>query len=183
MAETGLKKVRDEIVLKLSSFTVKKAFFENDIIEEYIEHPNAVIILPLLQDNRVVLLRQFRPVVGEFLYELPAGKIEKGETPREAAFRELEEETGFRATTMELLGEHYPSPGVLTEKYYSFLATGLKPSVRKLDKDEVIEIKIVSLKDLIEIVYKGLIRDSKTLATIFLYLVRLNNVVNVSKLP
>src|SRR5437762_3538121 len=97
------------------------------IQRDVVIHPGAVAILPLVDEGYVCLLRNQRPIVGETLWEIPAGTLEPGEAPEHAAERELAEETGYTARTWRKLAEFYPSPGVLSERTHLYVATGLTP--------------------------------------------------------
>jgi ADP-ribose pyrophosphatase len=132
-------------------------------------HPGAVAILPLLDGDRICLLRNHRPIVGETLWEIPAGTLEPGEPPDHAAVRELAEETGYRAATWQKLTEFYPSPGVLTERTHLYLATDLKPGPMRPEADENLEPKVVAWTDAIAWVQDRTIRDAKTLVALLLW--------------
>jgi len=158
------------------NFKVFKKTFQGpkgSFIVDIVEHPGAVVILPLKQDNRIVFIKQYRYVVEEELLELPAGTIKDGEDPFHCALRELEEETGLKAGKLRLLGIHYASPGHSTELYYSFLAEDLKRGKESPEIDEEIRTVEYSLSEVLELIRKGEIRDSKTLATIMLFLMYL----------
>jgi ADP-ribose pyrophosphatase len=129
-------------------------------------HPGAVAILPVVDDRHVCLLRNFRPAVGEELWEVPAGTLDPPEPPDEAAVRELAEETGYHAARWRRLREFYPSPGVLSERMYLYVAEGLTPGPQKLEADEHIEPKVVSWKDALAWALDGTIRDAKTLVAL-----------------
>jgi len=136
---------------------------------EVVRHPGAVVILPLFGDGRVVFVRQHRYPTGEVLVELPAGKLDSGEQPAACAARELEEETGWRATEIENLGWFYTTPGFSDEVLHVFLATGLEAaSDHTPDQDEAIEIVTWTAEQALEACRDGGIRDSKTIATLFL---------------
>lgn len=130
---------------------------------EIIEHPGAVCILALTEDNCVILVKQYRKAVERALLELPAGIIELNEEPGETAKRELKEETGFSANKMEFLLEFYTSPGFTNEKVYIFLATDLTPGDTEFDDSEFIEVSKVHIDELVKRVNRGDIPDSKTI--------------------
>lgn len=137
--------------------------------QETIQHPGAVTILPMLPDDRICLIRNFRVAVGQSLIELPAGTREPGETPLETAHRELEEETGFRAQTMQPLGELLMSPGILHERMYLFVASELTIQTQRLALGEMIESQIVSFEEALRMIDYGDITDAKTVAGILKY--------------
>jgi ADP-ribose pyrophosphatase len=130
---------------------------------EIVEHPGAVAILPLTDDNDVILVKQYRKAIEKEILEIPAGKLEIGEEPRETAIRELKEETGYTAKKMEYLLEFYTSPGFSNEKLYLFIATGLVEGEAEPDRDEYIEITKLKLDDLLNMISKGDILDCKTI--------------------
>lgn len=134
---------------------------------EIVEHPGAVAIVALTDDNEIILVKQYRKAVERELLELPAGKLEIGEEPKETAIRELKEETGFSSNKIEYLLEFYTSPGFTDEKMYIFLAEGLIEGEAQPEKDEYIEVLRVKLDDLIDMIYKGEITDSKTIVGAF----------------
>src|SRR5438105_3474776 len=107
-------------------------------------HPGAVVVLPLVDAERVCLLRNLRPAVGEELWEVPAGTLEPGEAPEATAVRELAEETGYRAATWRKLAEFYASPGVLSERMYLFVASDLTPGDMRLEADERLTPHVVA---------------------------------------
>ena len=131
-------------------------------------HPGAVAIVAV-DGDRVLLERQYRPVVGEWLYEIPAGTLEPGEEPGETARRELEEETGYRPGWLRKLVEFYSSPGVSTEKLIVFLAGDLARGRQRLEEDEVIEVIWVGLEEALEMIRDGRIRDAKTIIGLLYY--------------
>ena len=135
-----------------------------------IVHPGAVGILPLLDDGRVVLLRQYRVAVDSYLIELPAGTLEPGEEPIVTARRELIEETGYTAGTMKPLITFYTSPGILREKLHLFVATGLTPGKSALEDGEDIELLIAEWDEIREWIARGEITDAKTLIGLLHYL-------------
>lgn len=130
---------------------------------EIIEHPGAVAILPMTDDGCLILVKQYRKAVEKALLELPAGKIEVNEEPGQTAKRELEEETGFSANKIEYLLEFYTSPGFTDEKIYIFLATQLDEGNLEGDDGEFIETTKIKVDDLIKMVDRGEILDSKTI--------------------
>ena len=136
---------------------------------EVILHPGAVVILPLVDDGRVCLVRNYRFSVAETLLELPAGTLEPSEAPETAAARELEEETGYRAGQWRKLAEFYPSPGVMTERMFLFLAQDLTPGQKQLQAGEQMESVLVPWREAVAWALDGTLRDAKTLAGILLW--------------
>jgi ADP-ribose pyrophosphatase len=129
-------------------------------------HPGAVAILPVLEADHVCLLRNFRPAVGEELWEIPAGTLDPGEPPNDTAVRELAEETGYQAARWRKLREFYPSPGILSERMYLYVAEGLTPGPQRLEADEHIEPRVVPWRDALTWALDGTIRDAKTLVAL-----------------
>ncbi len=135
---------------------------------DIIKSKDAVAIIPLLE-NKIVLERQYRVAVGKELYEIPAGHIEKGEKPENAAKRELQEETGYVAKRVEHIFSAYSSPGYLTEKLYFYIATGLIKGKSHKDIDEVIKTKVMPIDDAIKLIKEKKIIDMKTIAGILFF--------------
>ena len=113
-------------------------------------------------------MRQYRYAAEKFLLEIPAGTLNKDEDPKLGAIRELEEEIGVRAGTIQKLTEFYVSPGFLTEKMHLFLATDLTPTKQNLDVDEILSVERYSIPDLLEMVRRGEIEDAKTIIGIMM---------------
>jgi ADP-ribose pyrophosphatase len=130
---------------------------------QFIEHPGSVAILPLVDSQHVCLIRSRRLTVGETLIEVPAGTREPEEPPIETARRELAEETGYRATRLEELISYYPSPGVLSERMWIFVARELTPGEPAREPNEEIENLVVSWSEALAMIDRGEIRDGKTL--------------------
>jgi len=135
---------------------------------EIIRHEGSVAIVPMISPDKVVLIRQYRPAAGGFIWEIPAGTLEKGETPLACARRETIEEIGFRARHMKKLVSFLLAPGYCNEVLHLFKATSLKPAEQKLDLDECLEAKIFKLNTAIEMIYTGKIMDAKTIIGLFL---------------
>lgn len=133
---------------------------------EVIEHPGSVAIVSLREDNKIVLVKQYRKPVERFLLELPAGKMEINEEPRETALRELEEETGYKAGKLEYLIEIFPTPGISDEKIYLFLARDLEEGKLNLDPGEFIDIEEIEIGQLEKMILRGEIMDAKTIVGI-----------------
>jgi len=138
---------------------------------EVVVHPGAVAILPVLDDGRIVLIRNRRHTVHEELWEIPAGTLEMGEAPIVCAARELAEETGYRAAVLEDFGWFYTSPGVLTEKMYVFVARGLTAVGQTLEDNEQIRVEVVTAARAKEMILQNEIVDAKTIATVLKYCV------------
>ncbi len=140
-------------------------------LRQYLVHPGGVCVVPILDNRKIVLIKQFRMPVNELLLEIPAGKIDPGETDNlETAKRELKEETGYTAKTWLDLGYTLPCPGYSTERLYIYLAKDLEPGVQNLDHGEVIENHIISIDEAIQKIRTGEIIDSKTIVGIHLAL-------------
>jgi len=137
---------------------------------EVVEHRGAVVIVPLLEGERIVMVKQYRYPVGEDLLELPAGTLEEGESPLEGAKRELLEETGYTAQKMTELTSFYSSPGFCDERIHLFLAKGLKAKKQDLDSDERIDVELYTLDELVNMIKGGKIRDAKSIVGILYYL-------------
>jgi ADP-ribose pyrophosphatase len=135
---------------------------------EVVCYPGSVVVVPHLPDGRLILVRQYRYAVKERLWELVAGGMERGESPRQSARRELLEETGYHAGALEPVLEFYPSPGVLSEKMHLIEAWDLTPSQAQPDADERIEIGFFTVNKLLEMIQSREIRDGKTLVGILL---------------
>lgn len=136
---------------------------------EVIRHPGAVAILPLLDDGRICLIENHRAAVDRTLVELPAGTREPDEDPAETARRELIEETGYRAEHIRPLIDFYTSPGVMDERMYLFLATGLTPGPMDLAPGEQIEPLLCTWDEAMRMIRDGRIRDAKTIAGLLYY--------------
>jgi ADP-ribose pyrophosphatase len=135
---------------------------------ETILHPGAVVVVPVLDQGRVVLVRQYRRAVDRVLLELPAGTLEPGERRDVCAKRELVEETGWRARSVRRLGRFYAAPGFLSEEMTVFLATGLTQSVASPEPDELVRPVVMTLSAALSKVNSGAIRDAKTIIGLWL---------------
>ncbi len=155
-------------------FTVEQRVFERPgqepVTRDVILHPGAVVILPILDDRRIVMIRNYRYTVESELWELPAGTREPDEEPIETARRELEEETGYRAGQIRPLMEFYTTPGICTERMYAFLATDLTEVGQNLQGAERIEVEVVDLADARDRLLGGDFIDGKTIAVLGRYL-------------
>lgn len=130
---------------------------------ETIRHPGAAAVVPVKDDGAVVLIRQFRHAAGGFIYEIPAGKLAPGEDPLHCASRELEEEVGYRAASFELLSSIFTAPGFADEVIHVYQATGLTKGQQQLDRDEVLDVIEMPLREAIAKIEDGTIRDAKTI--------------------
>lgn len=134
---------------------------------EIVEHPGGVAIVGITDENEILLVKQYRKAVDRVLLELPAGKIEVNEEPKETAFKELKEETGYSTENLEYLLEFYTSPGFSTEKVYIFLAENMEKGEQELESGEYIKVESYKIDDLIKMIKKGDIIDSKTIIGIY----------------
>ena len=133
-------------------------------LREVVHHHGGACVLPIDNEGCIYLVRQFRYALGEEIWELPAGKLEKGEDPFAAAKRELEEECGLTADNYISLGEFYPTVGYDTEVIYTWVATGLHETKMHLDADEFLTPDRVPLEKAYQMVMSGEIKDGKTIA-------------------
>jgi ADP-ribose diphosphatase len=133
---------------------------------ELIRHPGAAAALPLAEDGTVLLVRQYRHATSDWLLEVPAGKLDPGEAPESCALRELEEETGVRASRLEPLGWIWTTPGFTDERIWLYLACDLAPSRQELQHDEVLSVVRMPLAEAVEAAASGEIRDAKSVCTI-----------------
>lgn len=140
--------------------------------ETVIRGKNAAATLAVDNDGKLIFVRQYRHAFGEMLLEIPAGVLEGGEEPEEGVLRELEEETGKKAETLEFLCEMYPTVGYCTEKIQLFIATDLTEGQQKLDADEFLEIEKYTPEEAVDMIYKGEIKDGKTIAAVFAWMAR-----------
>lgn len=142
---------------------------KNTAKREVVGHPGGVTVLPLTDDERIVMVRQFRYPYMEELLEIPAGKLEYGEDPYEAGIRELREETGAVAQKYINLGIMYPTPGYCAEKIYMYAATDLSFFEQDLDEDEFLNVVKIPFEEALSKVVSGEIRDGKTQIAILKY--------------
>ena len=134
---------------------------------EYVVHPGAVLMLPILADGRLVLERQFRYPVGRVMLEFPAGKIDPDETPLATAKRELREEAGYTAGTWQHLGTVHPEIGYSTEAIEMYIATDLAHVGAQLDEGEFLDVVLMTEDELLAAFDAGLVTDGKTIAALF----------------
>ncbi|MBA2114399.1 NUDIX hydrolase [Bremerella alba] len=159
---------QNETVFKGVRFNVERVW-QGERPRDVMRHPGAAVILPLVDDNHVCLIKNYRIAVEQTLLELPAGTLEPNEAPEITAGRELEEETGYRADKIQLLSTYYPSPGVMDERMYTYLATGLTMHAPAREEGEEIENHVVTLNEAKTMIQDGRIADGKTIAGLLFY--------------
>jgi ADP-ribose pyrophosphatase len=140
-------------------------------VREVAEHYGGAVVVPLLDDGRVLLVNQFRYPIQKNIIELPAGKLAAGEDPNDCAARELEEETGYTAGSLTKLTAIYTTPGFCTEQLHLYVATGLKklPSGQRLEEGEMdLTVKAVPIEEIIQMIEQQEIMDAKTICGILL---------------
>lgn len=158
---SSIEKYRSPIFWVTEDVAVEPGGFE--IRRAIVQHGGSAVMMAVDGENRILLVRQFRLPAQAFLWELPAGRLDPGETPIEAAKRELIEETGYRAANWEMLSSYYPSPGFLAEKMTIYLATGLTAGEAQPMDDERIETKWFTAGEVRAMIDSGDIADSKTM--------------------
>jgi ADP-ribose pyrophosphatase len=167
------KILRSEQVHKGKVFGIRR----DEVIEpsgvratrEVITHPGSVVVLPVLPDGRMVLIRQYRHAARQFLWELVAGRIDSGESVRQAAARELIEETGYRAKRLRVFLTMFPSPGFLEERMHILLASGLTAGEATPEEDERITSKLFTRRELENMIKSDTLRDAKNIAGLLYY--------------
>jgi len=131
---------------------------------ECIKHPGAAAVVPFLKNNEVILIRQYRPVVDKYIWEIPAGTLHKGESPLKCAGREIEEEIGYKAASLKYLGHIYTTPGFTDECIHLYRARRLSKVDLKPDDDEILYVKSFTLSAIQGMFKKKKIMDAKTIA-------------------
>lgn len=132
---------------------------------EVVDHPGAVVIVPVLGE-KILFVEQYRYPIEQVLLELPAGKLDPGESPEECAKRELEEETGYKAKKLSYLGKIFTTPGFTTEVIHIFAAEDLEKTAQNTDPDEFIDVKEVSIEEALSLLKNAEIEDSKTICAL-----------------
>lgn len=163
---TSTTRVFDGRILNLR---VDRVLFDDGIeaTREVVEHRGASVIIPLLEDKRVLLVRQYRYAIGKELLEIPAGTCDEGESPEDCAKRELQEETGFTCDDLEKVLECYVAPGYSTEKIHFYLARRLRRTQQDPDEDERISVEPVSIPEALAKIRNGEICDGKSICALF----------------
>ena len=161
------KKISSKIVYDGTFLNVRKDLVSlpngKKSTREWINHPGAVCIIPILPNGKLALIRQFRYPIGKEMIELPAGKLDANETPKNCALRELEEEIGHKANKLTLLTHIHPAIGFANETMWLFLAENLIETKINQDEDEFLELIPTDLKDAIKMTWNGEITDVKTI--------------------
>lgn len=161
------EKVSSEVVWsgKLFDIIIER-FDDGKVFQREFMRPNfeAVVVLPIKSDGKILMVKQFRAPLGRIMLEAVAGKTEHGETPEFTALRELEEETGYKAGKITKLGVAFASPGISTECFHFFLAENLTKTSQNLDEDEIVQVIDLTKEQLEAAIKNGEIEDSKTVA-------------------
>ncbi|MBZ5602748.1 MAG: NUDIX hydrolase [Acidobacteriia bacterium] len=154
ISKTPIFRVTLDRAVDPDGFEIKRAI---------VQHGGSAVMMPVDERGRILLVRQFRLPARQYLWELPAGRVDEGESLLKAAKRELAEETGYRAKTWKKIAEFFPSPGFLAEKMTIFLATGLTAGESKPMEDERIEARWFSPREVSTMIKAGKVRDAKTM--------------------
>ena len=174
VARPVAKILRSEIIYKGPVFGLRR----DEVLEpggvrairEVITHPGSVVVLPVLPDGRILLIRQYRHATRQYLWELVAGRIDSGERVRQAAARELLEETGYRAQRFHEFLDVFPTPGFLEERMHILLAEKLTAGKAQPEEDERITAKAFEPAELERMIQMNLLRDAKSIAGLLYYL-------------
>lgn len=143
----------------------------NTANRDVIRHPGAVAVIAITEDNKVLFVEQYRKALDKITLEIPAGKIDKGESPEKSVVRELEEETGFKSDNIKFLGKIVTAPGFCDEYIHIYLAKDLKTGIKEGDEDEFINVKEFSMEEIKKMILNGEIYDSKTLSALLYVLI------------
>ncbi|GAE30964.1 NUDIX hydrolase [Halalkalibacter hemicellulosilyticus] len=135
-------------------------------IREVIKHPGAVAVLPIKEDGKLVLVRQYRKALQKSIIEIPAGKLEENEEPKLAAMRELEEETGYKTNSLTFIGSFYTSPGFADELIHLYVTRDLEVGQSQTDEDEFIDVLEIDLQEAEKLIEEQKIHDAKTMYAI-----------------
>ena len=138
-------------------------------LREVVRHPGGVAAIPVLDDSRLLLIRQFRYPIGKYIYEIPAGKLDTGQPPLETIAKELEEETGYRAGTLKHECSFYTTPGISDELIHLFTARDLTPCAQQLEEGEHITLEALTMEECLDKIRSGEIKDGKTILGILWY--------------
>lgn len=151
---------------------VRERCGESVIEREIVRHPGAVVVLAMDDAGRVALIRNWRVAVEAWVWELPAGTMEPPEPADVCAARELEEEAGFRAASVEPISEFYTTPGMTDELMHAYLATNLAPVPQRLEHDERIEVRLTPIHEVFAMIDSGELRDAKSVLAVLIALRR-----------
>jgi len=135
---------------------------------DIVRHPGAAAMVPFMDDDTLLMIRQYRHAVGGFIWEIPAGTLDPAESPLVCAKRELIEEIGHSADTWHKLGEITPVPGYSDERIHVFYAAGLSPARQNLDRDEILSVHRVPFEEAFHMIQRGEIQDAKTISGLFM---------------
>ncbi|MBL7155823.1 MAG: NUDIX hydrolase [Candidatus Omnitrophica bacterium] len=162
------EKVKSIFKGKILNVYLKRHKFPNGYVTdlEIVKHIGAVLIVPFLSKEKIVFIKQYRPVINSYIWELPAGTLSKGESVLLCAKRELIEEVGYAAGKWKKIGFIYPAPGYTTEKITIFKAYDLKKVDSVVQEDEMISVKVLSVKEIKKLFYSGKIVDAKTISAL-----------------
>jgi ADP-ribose pyrophosphatase len=166
------KNLREEFLNSQKVYNGKMISVKNDTVllpsgkvafREVVEHPGAVAVVPVTAKGKIVLVRQYRYAVGKALLEIPAGKLDGKENPKECAIRELSEETGFVATELKKMGSIYTGPGFTDEIIHIYLADKITAGEQRPDEDEFLNVEMYTPLQIKSLIKKGDICDAKTI--------------------
>jgi len=155
---------------RVFSLVNEKYTLDNGVASDmdFIQHPGAAAMVPMLNQTEVVLIKQYRHAIREFIWEIPAGTLDPEESPINCAKRELIEEIGYSANNWHQLGTITPLPGCSDERIHIFLASELKPAKQNLDADEMLKVHKMELSKALQMIFSGEIQDAKTISGLFL---------------
>jgi len=171
----GVEILGEEEIYSGKKVTLRKLLLKirgHDTFHEIIRFGESVAILPFITGSEVILIRQFRGAIGGWIIEIPAGRVEKGESPTETCIRELIEEIGYRPKSLEKLASCYLTPGYSDELIHLYVARDLEYVGQRLEEHEAIRLVRINYEDLLRDVLSGKINDAKTMLTVLFYEMR-----------